>query len=140
MRNKSDMNTSQTYGGIGSGATGASTATSIPESSPTTGRGMTTGTYDLSSSGTGANTVIDPSTTAKPQTISGAGIHAQQYRGREGEYGLGTTTTISSGVTPGIGHHVSHQHHHGHGHGPADTSTGLWQSVAPWIIIPLIPS
>jgi len=136
------MNTTETYGGIGSGATGASTATSIPESSPTTGRGMTTGTYDLSSSGTGTNpVVIDPSlsTTAKPKTISGVGIHAQQYRGREGEYGLGTTTTVSSSGTPGgIGHHVPHHHHHGHKHAPADISTGLRQFVVPCIIIPLI--
>lgn len=150
MRDKSDMGTAETYSGIGRethhvGATGASTTTSIPESSPLspttgpTGRETTTGAYNPSRFGTGANTgVIDPNlTTARPTTISGTGIHAHQYRGREGEYGLGTTTTVSSGATPGIGHHVPHHHHHGH-HAPGDTSTGLLKFVTSCIVIPLI--
>jgi len=147
MRDKSDMGTAETYSGIGRephhvGATSASTTTSIPESSlnPTTGRGTTTGAYNPSHFGTGANTgVIDPNlpTTARPTTISGTGIHAHQYRGREGEYGLGTTTTISSGATPGVGHHVPHHPHHGH-HAPGDTSTGLLKFVTSCVVIPLI--
>lgn len=144
MRDKSDMGTTtETYGGIGRethhDTTGASTASSIPESSPlnpTTGRGTTTGAYESSRFGTGANTgVIDPdlSTTASSSTSSGAGIHARQYHGREGEYG---GATVSSGATPGVGHHVSHHHHHGHGH-VGNTSTSLLKFVAP-VIFPLI--
>jgi hypothetical protein len=114
MRDKSDMGTTETY----------------PEScplNPTTG-----GAYDSSRFGTG---VIDPnlSPTNRASTSSGTGIHAQQYRGRAGEYGQGTTTTtttISSGTTPGVGHHVSHHHHQGHGYAPGDTSTGLLKFVA----------
>ncbi|KIM40885.1 hypothetical protein M413DRAFT_155249 [Hebeloma cylindrosporum] len=138
----SGMRDTETYGGMGTATTGASSFPESPTMNPTAGRGTTTGAYESSRYGTGTTTgastgVVDPGlhTTTRTGVMAGAGIHAQQYS-RYGEgYKVGSTTTVSSGATPGVGHHVAHHHHHEHGHAAGeglkagcatcrDTSTG----------------